>query len=155
MDDQCQAKTVPAAREHQLGGGLVEFALVLPLLVLVMLGLFDGGRAIIFYSELSNASRAGARVAMVNQSNDASCSGSEPTFKCAAAAQTSGTGLTASDIGDLTIEGDDCALINACSVTVKVEYTYEPITPVIGDLIGPIDLVAESTMPIERQHTGP
>ena len=149
--------TTNLAREkRQRGQAMVEFALVIPLVVLMALGLFDGGRAVIFYSELANASRVGARVAMVNQSNDASdasCASTEPTFKCAAASQANGTGLSPSDIEDVTITGTDCALINGCSVTVKVEYTFEPITPIIGNLIGPIDLAAESTMPIERLHT--
>jgi len=139
-------------RNHR-GQAMVEFALVIPLLVLMALGLFDAGRAVIFYSELANASRAGARVAMVDQSNGTSCTPANFTFKCAAAAQANGTGITASDIDDVTVTGSDCALINACSVTVKVEYTFDPITPIIGNLIGPIDLAAESTMPIERLHT--
>ena len=91
-------------RSRDDGQGLVEFALVLPIIVLFMLGLFDAGRGVLFYTELSNASRAGARVAMVNQSNDATCGGAE-TFKCTAASVASSDGVAASGIPDVTIGG--------------------------------------------------
>jgi Flp pilus assembly protein TadG len=144
------------ARARQ-GQSLVEFALVLPVLVVMLLGLFDAGRAVIGYTTISNAARVGARVAIVNQSNDASCPDrvadpSAPlTFKCAAAAQTTGLGVSPASIPDLVVTGTGCPEIG-CDVTVTVNYVYQPITPVIGNLIGTISLVATETMKIE--HVG-
>jgi len=41
---------------------LVEFALILPLLVLVLVGIFDIGRAFFAYIAITNAAREGVRV---------------------------------------------------------------------------------------------
>lgn len=130
-------------------------ALVLPVFVALVFGLFDAGRAVIAYSELTNAARVGARVAMVNQSNDSTCTSGERTFKCAAAELTNAAPLDPATIDDLVITGSDCALLGGCSATVRVSHTFVPVTPLIGDLLGPIDLEAESTMAIEREYVNP
>ena len=44
------------------GQSLVEFAVVLPIFLLVVCGLFDLGRAVFVYSSLTNAAREGARL---------------------------------------------------------------------------------------------
>ena len=49
------------------GQSLVEFALVLPVFILVLVSLFDLGRAVFVYNTLTNAAREGARLAIVNQ----------------------------------------------------------------------------------------
>jgi Flp pilus assembly protein TadG len=46
----------------QKGQSLVEFALILPLMVLIVVGIFDLGRAFFAYIAISNAAREGARV---------------------------------------------------------------------------------------------
>ena len=50
-----------------IGQTLVEFALLLPLLLLLLVGFLDIGRAIFYYSSLSNAVREGTRYAIVNK----------------------------------------------------------------------------------------
>jgi Flp pilus assembly protein TadG len=54
----------------QKGGALIEFAIVLPLLLLLVGGIVDFG--ILFYNKqvLTNASREGARAGIVYQLND-------------------------------------------------------------------------------------
>ena len=49
------------------GQALVEFALIFPLIVLILFGVMDLGRAIYAYNTIGNAARVGARVAAVNQ----------------------------------------------------------------------------------------
>lgn len=53
----------PAAQAlaGQAGQGLVEFALLLPVLLLILLGAIDLGRAFNAYVTITNASREGAR----------------------------------------------------------------------------------------------
>lgn len=51
--------TKPATR----GQSLVEFALVLPVFLLLLFGVIDGGRAIFAYNQMSQVTRAVARVA--------------------------------------------------------------------------------------------
>ena len=49
------------------GQALVEFALVLPIFLLIVFGVFELGRAVFAYNTVANAAREGARVAAVNQ----------------------------------------------------------------------------------------
>jgi Flp pilus assembly protein TadG len=142
-------------RQRGRGQALVEFAVVLPIIILLLLGLFDAGRGVLFFTELTNASRAGARIAIINQSNDATCSGADRTFKCAAADLTTGMGIPATSIPDVSITGTDCALPGNCTAKVTVDYRFELITPVISAIIGDIDLSASTTMPIERIYESP
>jgi Flp pilus assembly protein TadG len=59
------------------GQGLVEFALVLPIFLLMLFGLIDGGRYVYLNSVVSQAAREGARLATVEArwigSTDPSC----------------------------------------------------------------------------------
>ncbi|HSB65715.1 MAG TPA: TadE family protein, partial [Anaerolineales bacterium] len=47
---------------RKAGQSMVEFALILPLLVLFILGIFELGRAFFAFIAISNAAREGARV---------------------------------------------------------------------------------------------
>ena len=49
-------------KKHNIGQGLIEFALVLPVLILVVYGVLELGRAFFAYIAITNASREGARV---------------------------------------------------------------------------------------------
>ena len=53
-------------RRFESGQGLVEFALVLPALLLTLMGIADFGRMFAIYSNLFNAAREGARYGVVN-----------------------------------------------------------------------------------------
>ena len=52
-------------RRKSRGQTLVEFALILPIFVLLLVGIFDFGRAIYAYNTISNAAREAVRVAIV------------------------------------------------------------------------------------------
>ncbi len=56
--------TKPTSTFYRRGTGqsLVEFALILPLFVLFMVGIFDLGRAFFSYIAITNAAREGTRV---------------------------------------------------------------------------------------------
>jgi Flp pilus assembly protein TadG len=124
-------------RPDAKGQTLVEFALVVPIFVLVVLGLFDIGRAVFNYSTVANAARQAARVAVVNQDQDA----------IRAAAKQAGTGLGLTD-ADITIVA--CA-VQDCPYSVTVTYDYEPATPVIGRLFNPT-LESTAVMPVEFEN---
>lgn len=53
-------------RKKQKGQGLVEFALMLPILLLVILGTIEFGRIFLIYATVSNGAREGSRYGMVN-----------------------------------------------------------------------------------------
>lgn len=48
------------------GQSLVEFALIIPLVLLLVAGFLDLGRAIFYYSSISNMVREGARYAIID-----------------------------------------------------------------------------------------
>lgn len=50
-------------RERQRSQALIEFALVSPLLLLLIFGVIDLGRGVFYYDTLNHAAREGARVA--------------------------------------------------------------------------------------------
>jgi Flp pilus assembly protein TadG len=80
-------------KEHprsSTGQALVEFALVLPVFLMLLFGLIDGGRYVFMNNVLSQAAREGARVAAAEASwigkttaNDPSCVGSEALITAA------------------------------------------------------------------------
>jgi len=58
------AASPPARRAGQRSQALIEFALVSPVLLLLLFGVIDLGRAIFYYDTVNHAAREGARVAI-------------------------------------------------------------------------------------------
>jgi hypothetical protein len=154
-------------RSH--GQALVEFAFVFPVIALLAFGFIDVGRAVLTANTLTNAARQGARVAAVNQIDPASgpwpCLEDHPvedasnpqwTFRGCAAAAGAVAGLNAASVTVAYAapagSSIDCTTeINVgCIVTVTVAANFVPVTPVAGQIIGPIAMTASSSMPVER-----
>lgn len=57
-------------KRAQRGQGLVEFALIIPIFLVLMMGLFDGTRLLFTWNELQDAARVGARWDAVNVNRD-------------------------------------------------------------------------------------
>ena len=55
---------MPARKDGQRSQALIEFALVSPVLLLLLFGVIDLGRAIFYYDTINHAAREGARVAV-------------------------------------------------------------------------------------------
>src|SRR5437879_11810644 len=54
----------PAGKKRQRSQALIEFALVSPVLLLLLFGIIDIRRAIFYYDTINHAAREGARVAV-------------------------------------------------------------------------------------------
>lgn len=136
-------------RRRAHGQSLVEFALVLPVLLLVFMGILDFGRAVFASNTLSNAARGGARVAIVDQTVSLGTSAGAK----AAAAQATGLGLDPStDVDVVYTKPDGTACPNrsiGCIATVNVRFAFGAITPIIGNIVGDIDLEAATALTIE------
>lgn len=143
--------------DHSGGQTLVEFALVIPLVLLLLLGLFDLGRAVYGLTAVGNAAREAVRTAIVNQ-NLSEVRQRAADQATALGVDSSGAGCwnLSSDTGVcVRFDGPDgsvggCATVSVgCIAEVKVRWTYRPITPIIGQLVPAIPLESITKEPIE------
>ncbi len=142
------------------GQALVEFALVIPVFLVILMGVADLGRAVFAYNSITNAAREGARLAIVNQDVT---SIKERAVSQAAMADTSLASVAVA-FRKTTPNADymtnpDCKPYNNatrpmaldCVAIVTYQTTYRPITPIISSLVfgGGVTLTAESILNIE------
>ena len=120
---------------------MVELALLLPILLVILLGVFDLGRGVYAYNTVSNAARAAVRVAVVDQDTT--------LIENKAREQ-----AIALNPGSLTVAASpltSCAAVKiGCVARVRVDYAWQAITPVIGSIVGPITVSTTAEQPIER-----
>jgi Flp pilus assembly protein TadG len=122
------------------GQTLVEFALILLPFLMIIIGLFDVGRAIYGYNTVANAARTAARVAIVDQDL--------LLVERAAVDEAVGLGLQwTPGVGSTDVVFTTCAT-QYCPITVTVNWDYTPITPLIGEIFNPT-ISSTATMPIE------
>ena len=130
--------TVAWRRPDSRGSSAVESALSLGLLFLMLLGVFDLGRATYAYSNIAQAAREGARYAV---SHPGDVGGAQQ-----AAMRWTSLGLSAANIG-VAFKGGPPA-----TVEVTVTYNYRAISPWIAAVAGGpagLALVSRSTMLVE------
>lgn len=94
------------------GAAMVEFAVSLPLLVVLVIGIFDFGAAFNFKQELNNAVREGARYGANSSTADLSQTGTTPPTVVAAATLVDSY-LLAAQINDCGLH----AVVNAGTAT--------------------------------------
>ena len=122
------ARTIARLRQSDAGAAAVEFAIVVPLLVLLVLGIAEFGRAYNIQLSLTAAAREGVRVMAI---------GNDP----AAAEQAARDALTFSP-DDVDINPNSCAA--GTNATATVEYSFEFLTGFIPG--GPITLTGNGVM---------
>jgi Flp pilus assembly protein TadG len=148
------------------GQGLVEFALVFPIIALLVVAFIDMGRAVWSYTEITNAAREGARVASVNQlSTVTDCDETRPiedpanahwTIRGCVITVATPLGLTNSNITVAYSPPPTTTLTCSptihvgCIASVTVTYAYSPSTPIVSGFIHAITFSSTSQMPVER-----
>jgi len=142
-------------RNRSRAQALVEFALVVPWFFLLLFGIIEAGRFIFYYETLSNATREGARYAIVNGANTLGCP-SGPPAPGSSACDTSGANVSA------RVRQSGIGLPNAITVTptwtpdngrgstvnVVAQMTYHVLVPLVP--IPDITVKAESTLVINN-----
>jgi hypothetical protein len=125
------------------GASLVEFAMVLPLLLVLVFGIMESGWLFAQLTETRNAAREGARLAVVDFGTATQV-----------AIETCNRAVLSSDGAVVTIEssGDVTDPIGDPSAAVKVTITntYDSITGFLDQFFQGASLDAEVTMRIER-----
>ncbi len=182
----------------EAGQGLVELALILPVFLLVLFGIFDVGRAVYTNSALSQAAREGARLAAVEAAwvgaglsdhprcvrNETEllakpggrvCPGTLADLKSHVVDAVNRMAVSLGPIsavhlscnagiaGDPTPTGawTESSGGNGCDdgagqslattgqlVSIRVEYVYQPFTPIVSSLIGSIALSGSASMEV-------
>jgi Flp pilus assembly protein TadG len=64
MPAETPARLVPRRRPLERSQALIEFALISPVLLLLLFGIIDVGRAVFYYDTIAHAAREGARTAV-------------------------------------------------------------------------------------------
>jgi hypothetical protein len=115
------------------GQAIVELAIVFSLFVIIILAIFDLGRAVYFYSAIHNAAQEGARHGITDPNQT----------RIIEAARHLAVGLAINPSVDLS---------DPDKVTVRVEYEFSPVTPVLRILTDSetITLVSQATMYREK-----
>jgi Flp pilus assembly protein TadG len=144
-------------RDRCAGQSLVEFALVLPVFVLVLVSLFDLGRAVFAYNTLTNAAREGARLAIVNQD--------VPTIVARAKGQTAIIELDDPSVtvafyqmqqnGEPDLDNECDLVAVGCLAVVEFEATYRPITPLVANLVFADGVVFEARSVLSVEYRCP
>jgi Flp pilus assembly protein TadG len=125
------------------GAAAVEFAIMLPLLLLLVFGIIDFGRALNAQVTITQAAREGARLTALNQPNVVSRT------------QAAATGL--SGVGVTVMSPCPAGSGPTANADVKVTYTFTFVTPIgaiaaIFGKSGPgsaLTLSAQGVMPCE------
>jgi hypothetical protein len=135
---------------------LAEFAIVVPVFIILMMGVFDLGLGIYKFNGVSQAAREIARAASVHPciNSDACTLGDTPEVAAVIAVQRSlipnlGTPIFRCVYPDGTLvagSGGGCS--PGFSIRVTIAAPYEPITPLLG-LIANFDLKSSSTIKIQ------
>jgi len=134
------------------GQSLVEFAVIFPLVFFLITGFLDLGRAVLYYSSLTNAVREATRYAIVHKdelnaafNNPTNNSLQDKVLEYAFGLSGTPDPLTKDDISVTTEKVDNLFT----TVSIEAIYQYKPITPGIKELFGStegIDLTVQSKM---------
>jgi Flp pilus assembly protein TadG len=142
-----------AGRRRSPGQSLVEFALVIPLFLLLFMAIVDFGSAVFTYNSLTNAAREGARLAIVNQDTTSVVQRAEHQVAIAEINAPNVTVNFYQQAADGTPDTSSTCSPAAvgCLAVVSFEATYHPLTPIIGNLLfkSGVTFTAKSVLTVE------
>lgn len=156
-------------RSRSRGQALVEFALVAPWFFLLLFAIIEGGRFVFFYEVLNNATREGARYAIIHGANAADGCPSGPMPGGATSCDPTGAKVKTAVVnaafriagggqfdaleafwcpasGAKPCPGNELNNDRGNPVTVRAAFTYSPLMP----LLPPIQIRSESTLVINN-----
>lgn len=154
------------ARSHGTARGqaLVEFSLIIVVALVLLMAVLDLGRAVYGLTTLSNATREGGRTAIVNQylpdirsrtSGTAFALGVDSSaVSCSTGTATSPSTPTGASGVCVDFRSPDMSTTCSagsigCMAVVTAKWTYTPLTPLIGQFVGPLPLVSTTKVPVE------
>jgi Flp pilus assembly protein TadG len=105
-------------RNKRQGAAAVEFALIAPLLVTLILGMIEFGRLMMVEQVLTNAAREGCRTAVV-------IGGSTSNATSAVATYLNGSGISGQTV---TVSPDPSAALNGDPITVTISVPFSSVS---------------------------
>ncbi len=121
-------------KRFRRGQGLVEFALILPVLLLITIGTIEFGRILFIYVNVSNAAREGTRYGIVDPQDQA---GIVDAVNGQIALIPPVVPTIEYDNGPGTAVFTDPTLATAGNrVGVRIDYVIEPLTPFMAPFLG-------------------
>ena len=139
---------------HEQGQSLVEFALSLPVLMLILFALAEFGLMLNDQVSIANAARDGARVAALQGSGDPNLTSDVQTAVNDALTPLIPSSLASSCSSSLTSNANSGSggSSQIASWTVSVTCPYSPITP-LGSLFSLVGATGASTYSIVKSVT--
>jgi Flp pilus assembly protein TadG len=117
------------------GQSLVEFALIVPVLLLLLLGIMDFARIFHAYLTIDHAGREAAREASIGKV--------EPAITEKAVEQGASIGLKTANVH--VSPGSP-----GTNATITIEYPITFLTPMVGNIVGPLTLKDTTIMRVEK-----
>lgn len=146
--DRRSRRHLRSGRPGRSGQGLVEFAIVIPVFLVILMGVVDLGRGIYMYNGVAEAAREIARVTSVHP-------GSTLGNSAETAAVIATQRRLVPNLGNPTftcVDIDGSVLATACipgrSVRVTIVAPYTPVTPLLG-LVGTWNMQSTSSVEIQ------
>jgi hypothetical protein len=137
-----------AARRED-GQALVELALILPVLLLIVFGIIDFGRALNLNDQATNIANQAARYAAVNQPPPGACGSASPASPCISSL----SGWVQKQVTGSVGGTPTVCVTNGTSVgqpvTVSVSFTYSWL-PILGLGFPSSPIAGSATMRIEQ-----
>lgn len=132
------------------GQGLVEFALTLPVLMLILLIAVDAGRLFYAYVGVHNAARIGANFAATHADAWPASSSDRADYAAQMDRETSGLNCDDSVIDPVfsPAGAPPRSAGDGHIATVTVQCLFHPLTPLIGAVLGDVQLTATDSFPI-------
>ena len=135
---------------------MVEFALILPVFLMLTLGVVDGARIFSAYISLTNASREGALYASADTNYLNWCTGTSPRVACPTGATASNqttdpdniaarvademAGVAGVNFANVTLSPPTCdttpCSASSTKISVTVTYSMTLFMPLVGALLG-------------------
>ncbi|CAH0193928.1 hypothetical protein SRABI83_01736 [Arthrobacter sp. Bi83] len=123
-------------KSSERGAAAVEFAILLPLLVMLLMGIIEFGRAYNAQISLTSAARESVRVMAISNN---------PTSAKAAAVNAAGSlhpALRTTDVGITTTAASPALCAVGANATVTINYSLSTMTGIAG----PFSLTAKGVM---------
>lgn len=145
-----------ARRRRTRGQALVEFALVAPVFFLVLFAIVEAGRFMFYYETLNNATREGARYAIVNGANTLGCASGPPAPGSLACdipgnnvvqrVKNAAFGVLGAGVNVTPTWFNDNS--RGSTVTVAATYSYSTLIPIVP--LPAITVTAESSLVVNN-----